>query len=162
MAHQLRYQSGDQTLVIKAQPQAPQTWLITIGDQQHEIVVLRRHLNRMVLRVAEQIYQAQLEQHSVVWQGVGYQIAPAPAPSLDQRNSHKGDASLEAPMPGTIIKLLVAEGEHVSVGQPLLIMEAMKMEHTVIAPHAGMVSKLPYREGQQVSGGVALAEISAE
>ncbi|KPL85755.1 acetyl-CoA carboxylase biotin carboxylase subunit [Herpetosiphon geysericola] len=162
MPHHLRYQSAGETLALKAQPQAPQEWLITIGDEQFEIVVLRRHLNRMVVRVADQIYQAQLEQHSLVWQGVGYQIAPAPAPNLEQQRGHKGDASLEAPMPGTIIKLLVAEGEHVSAGQPLLIMEAMKMEHTVTAPHAGTVAKLPYRQGQQVSGGVALAEISAE
>lgn len=162
MPHQLRYQSNDQTVPIKAQPQAPQAWLVTINDEQLEIVVLRRHLNRMVVRVADRIYQCQLEHDNLIWQGVGYQIKPAAAPSLDQNNGHKGDASLEAPMPGTIIKLLVAEGEQVSAGQPLLIMEAMKMEHTVTAPYAGTVAKLPYRQGQQVSGGVALAEITAE
>ena len=59
--------------------------------------------------------------------------------------AHAGSAEvaggqLTAPMPGKIIAVMVAAGAHVERGAPLLIMEAMKMEHTITAPHAGIVA----------------------
>jgi 3-methylcrotonyl-CoA carboxylase alpha subunit len=68
-------------------------------------------------------------------------------------------ASLTAPMPGTVVKVLVGEGDEVVEGQTLLVLEAMKMEQSVAAPHAGTVSTLPYPEGARVPGGAVLAEI---
>src|SRR5207237_689538 len=68
--------------------------------------------------------------------------------------------SLLAPMPGTVVRLHVAEGEAVEAGQPLLVLEAMKMEHPVAAPHAGVVSVLGVAEGNQVEGGTVLAVIT--
>jgi 3-methylcrotonyl-CoA carboxylase alpha subunit len=55
-----------------------------------------------------------------------------------------------APMPGKVIELRVAEGDAVQAGQVLLIMEAMKMEHTVTAPHAGTVAQVSVSAGDQV------------
>jgi 3-methylcrotonyl-CoA carboxylase alpha subunit len=63
---------------------------------------------------------------------------------------------LNAPMPGRIVSLLVQEGQSVSKGAPLLVMEAMKMEHTITAPHDGLIESLPHAEGDQVSEGTAL------
>ena len=68
-------------------------------------------------------------------------------------------ASLTAPMPGTVVKVLVGEGEEVEEGQTLLVLEAMKMEQSVAAPHAGTVRALPYPEGARVPGGAVLAEL---
>jgi 3-methylcrotonyl-CoA carboxylase alpha subunit len=75
--------------------------------------------------------------------------------------SHAGDetdagGSLAAPMPGKVIALLVEPGTAVRRGQPLLVMEAMKMEHTIAAPADGVVERLPYRVGDQVAEGAAL------
>jgi biotin carboxyl carrier protein len=67
--------------------------------------------------------------------------------------------SLVSPMPGKIFKVLVTEGQTVKAGEPLLIMEAMKMEHTIKAHKEGTVSQLKYKEGDQVTGGVLLVEI---
>jgi 3-methylcrotonyl-CoA carboxylase alpha subunit len=69
---------------------------------------------------------------------------------------HAGDTEAEggrltAPMPGKIVALLVSQGEKVEKGAPLLIMEAMKMEHTIAAPAAGLVEELLYAVGDQVS-----------
>ncbi|MEO6918292.1 MAG: acetyl/propionyl/methylcrotonyl-CoA carboxylase subunit alpha [Collimonas sp.] len=69
---------------------------------------------------------------------------------------HAGDAEAEggrltAPMPGKIVALLVTQGEQVKKGAPLLIMEAMKMEHTIAAPANGLVEELLYAVGDQVS-----------
>ena len=75
--------------------------------------------------------------------------------------AHAGEAEAEggrltAPMPGKIIAVLVAAGAAVEKGAPLLIMEAMKMEHTISAPQAGVVEAVFFAVGDQVVEGVAL------
>jgi 3-methylcrotonyl-CoA carboxylase alpha subunit len=67
--------------------------------------------------------------------------------------------SLAAPMPGRVIKLLVQAGAKVDKGQPLLILEAMKMEHTITAPAAGTVKEIHYAAGDQVLEGAQLIRI---
>jgi 3-methylcrotonyl-CoA carboxylase alpha subunit len=71
------------------------------------------------------------------------------------------DHSLEAPMPGLVLKLFVESGAVVEKGAPLLILEAMKMEHTLTAPRAGKITAVNCREGEMVQPGVELIEISA-
>ena len=70
------------------------------------------------------------------------------------------EGRLTAPMPGKIIALLVSAGERVARGAPLLIMEAMKMEHTINAPSDGTVSELLYVVGDQVDEGAQLLSLS--
>jgi propionyl-CoA carboxylase alpha chain len=70
--------------------------------------------------------------------------------------------SLLAPMPGTVVRLGLAVGERVTAGQPLLWLEAMKMEHVISAPAAGIVAELPVAAGQQVQVGSVLAVIKPE
>jgi 3-methylcrotonyl-CoA carboxylase alpha subunit len=67
--------------------------------------------------------------------------------------------SLEAPMPGKVIQVLVGEGEAVEENARLVVMEAMKMELTIRAPHAGRVTRLPVGVGQLVDAGTVLVEI---
>ena len=64
--------------------------------------------------------------------------------------------SLAAPMPGRVIKLYVEPGAHVKRGEPLLILEAMKMEHTITAPSDGTVKEIHYAAGEQVLEGAQL------
>jgi len=78
--------------------------------------------------------------------------APAPAPA--------GGDAMTAPMPGTVLKLLVNAGDTVTENQPLLILEAMKMENEIVAPHAGKVSHIHVTSGQAVNPGDALVTIS--
>ena len=59
-------------------------------------------------------------------------------------------------MPGKIVAVLVAQGDSVEKGAPLLIMEAMKMEHSIAAPAAGVVDELLYAVGDQVAEGAQL------
>lgn len=72
------------------------------------------------------------------------------------------EGSLLAPMPGAVIRLGAAAGDHVAAGQPILWLEAMKMEHTVKAPAAGVLTELPVVVGQQVDVGSVLAIVEAE
>jgi acetyl-CoA/propionyl-CoA carboxylase, biotin carboxylase, biotin carboxyl carrier protein len=67
-----------------------------------------------------------------------------------------------SPMPGTVLEVRVSAGDRVTQGDPLLVVEAMKMEHTVTAPVDGIVAELPVRAGQQVALGEALALVTSE
>ena len=70
--------------------------------------------------------------------------------------------SLAAPMPGTVLRVDVHQGEHVSEGQALVLLEAMKMELAVTAPGAGVVSAVLVEAGELVSRGQALVELDAD
>ena len=73
----------------------------------------------------------------------------------------KDDAtgSLHAPMPGTITRIDVTEGQEVAEGQVLVVMEAMKMEHTLRSPHAGVVTSVRYLSGDQVEADAVLVTV---
>jgi len=68
--------------------------------------------------------------------------------------------SLLAPMPGSVVRIAAALGDEVSAGQPILWLEAMKMQHQVSAPRAGVIAELPVRVGQQVDVGAVLAVLA--
>jgi 3-methylcrotonyl-CoA carboxylase alpha subunit len=71
------------------------------------------------------------------------------------------EASVRSPLPGKIIDLRVKAGDRVSKGQPLLVLEAMKMEHTLAAPTDGTVKSVRYAVGEQVAEGAELVEFEA-
>jgi 3-methylcrotonyl-CoA carboxylase alpha subunit len=82
-------------------------------------------------------------------------------PLLPPPDADAGAGRLTAPMPGRVIQLLVAPGEAVRRGQPMMVIEAMKMEHTIAAPRDGVVEAVHYRAGDPVEEGaelIALAE----
>ncbi|MGH3090348.1 MAG: biotin/lipoyl-containing protein, partial [Rubrobacteraceae bacterium] len=90
------------------------------------------------------------------------EVHPVPPPNLDEAGpggGGAGDGGLIAPMPGTVVKVMVEEGREVEEGQLLLVLEAMKMEQPVAAPHAGIVKSLPFGEGEMVPGGATLVEM---
>ncbi len=95
-------------------------------------------------------------------EGESYTLARPRPPGLDGAGTGgagEAGASLTASMPGTVVQVLVGEGDEVEEGQLLLVLEAMKMEQPVTAPRAGIVAALPYGEGTLVPGGAVLAEI---
>ncbi len=67
--------------------------------------------------------------------------------------------SLLAPMPGTVVSVVVEAGQQVAAGQPVLVLEAMKMQHTVSAPHSGTVTEIDVAPGAQVAAGEVLAVV---
>ncbi len=73
-----------------------------------------------------------------------------------------GGGRLTAPMPGKVIAIMVEVGTRVERGTPLLILEAMKMEHTLKAPAAGVVTAIPYPVGEMVSEGAELLTVEVE
>jgi acetyl-CoA carboxylase biotin carboxylase subunit len=83
--------------------------------------------------------------------------APLPVPGA----SRASNDALTAPMPGQVIAVLVSEGQTVAAGEPLMILEAMKMEHTIRAPHDGVVAAIHYSPGDQVRAATVLLDVRA-
>jgi propionyl-CoA carboxylase alpha chain len=82
-----------------------------------------------------------------------------PVPRFTEPGSALAVGSLVAPMPGTVLRVAVAAGDEVRAGDPLLWLEAMKMEHKITAPADGVVAELPVAAGTQVDVGAVLAVV---
>ena len=92
------------------------------------------------------------------WQGDLRSIEPYdPIAEVEASHSHHG--GLTAPMNGSIVRVLVEAGQAVEAGAQLVVLEAMKMEHSIRAPHAGVIKALYCLEGEMVSEGSALVEL---
>jgi 3-methylcrotonyl-CoA carboxylase alpha subunit len=101
------------------------------------------------------------ERRHVFFEGRAYPFARVdPAQSAGRGDDTAG--RLTAPMPGKVIALLAEPGKRVEKGAPLLVLEAMKMEHAIRAPRAGVVKAFRFEAGDQVSEGVELVELEAE
>lgn len=77
-----------------------------------------------------------------------------------RRKAKHRDHSMSAPMPGVVTKILVKPDQEVTKGTPLIILEAMKMEHQIIATHDGTVKAIHCREGELVQPGSDLIELT--
>lgn len=76
---------------------------------------------------------------------------------MKKAGAHAG--GLKSPMPGKIFKILKEAGSEVKKGEPILILEAMKMEHAIRSDKDGKVKKIFFQVGELVQGGVSLAEV---
>jgi acetyl/propionyl-CoA carboxylase alpha subunit len=95
---------------------------------------------------------------TILHSGFSYQL------TIVNKSDHGGDeeaipGTLTSPMPGKVIEMLVAIGDEVKKGAPLVILEAMKMEHTINAPVDGVVSAVHYAAGDMLDEGVELLVI---
>jgi 3-methylcrotonyl-CoA carboxylase alpha subunit len=88
--------------------------------------------------------------------------SPAPPPDLAVADRHEaGESStVTAPMPGTVVRVLVAPGDAVEPRQPLVVLEAMKMETPLVSPYAALVQAVHVAEGDRVAGGAVLIELA--
>ena len=82
------------------------------------------------------------------------------AHAAEGAREHKG-GEVKSIMPGVVLELLVAEGDTVVAGQPLLILAAMKMQNEIAAPSAGRVTRLHVAQGEAVASGARLVTLSA-
>jgi len=100
--------------------------------------------------------------------GQSLEFALAAPPTVEEAVRHagghagEGSAALVAPMPGRVIAIRAAEGSPVHAHQPVVIIEAMKMEHAVVSPIDGILATLAVSEGQQVQRGEVLGEVLGE
>lgn len=103
---------------------------------------------------------AQTGEHISLYQEHGVFSFNRVLPDYGQNLSDDNHGGLTAPMNGTMVSVLIAAGEQVKKDQPLVIMEAMKMEHTIKAPSDGIVDEVYFNAGDMVDGGAELLAFS--
>jgi 3-methylcrotonyl-CoA carboxylase alpha subunit len=157
---------------------------VEVAGAAHTLVLERRHDAATVLQIGDRRWPLQARalgagRHDVVLGDARMRLAvyalgerfavfaPAGSALLTETDpiAHAGDHAgeggrLTAPMPGKVVALLAAVGDAVRRGQPLAVMEAMKMEHTITAPRDGVVEALLYGVGDQVAEGGELLRLS--
>ncbi len=141
--------------IVRGVVELPDAQGVEVLSWTPDLVVVR--VDGVVRRYAVAVHDDQI---FVDWPGAGTAFERLPRytdPSVVAR-----PGSLLAPMPGAVVRIAVAEGDRVVAGQPLLWLEAMKMEHTICAPSDGVVSVLAVAEGRQLSVGDVLAVITDE
>jgi 3-methylcrotonyl-CoA carboxylase alpha subunit len=134
-------------------------WLLEVCDIQAKMVLLHRNGNDYSLMLGEVAVRGTVKRDGdvfVVFTG-GRQYAF----SYNDPMAHAGEVEAEggrltAPMPGKVVAVLVSQGQSAKKGDPLVIMEAMKMEHTIAAPDDGLVEEILYAVGDQVADGAPL------
>jgi biotin carboxyl carrier protein len=126
------------------------TWSLIVGGASHEVsVVPERGTGQFGVHVGPAPF-------AVVLNGRRRTSARE-----DGGGASGGPQRLTAPMPGKVVRLLVGQGESVSARQPVVVIEAMKMENELRASRDGVVVELPARPGQLVEAGALLAVIGA-
>ncbi|HEY3336194.1 MAG TPA: biotin carboxylase N-terminal domain-containing protein [Candidatus Limnocylindrales bacterium] len=100
---------------------------------------------------------------AVTWRGRPYRLHAAPPPSAETLAPEADErGALAAPMHGRIVRIHVAVGDHVRATDPLLVLEAMKMEHVITATAPGRVERLFAAVGDQVARGAPLVELAGD
>ena len=128
-------------------------------------------LRKFKIKVDGQEYQVEMEEIGAVAPAApAAPVAPAapaapaleaaPAPAAPVASTPAGADAMPSPMPGNILRVLVNVGDTVTENQPLMILEAMKMENEIVAAKAGVVAGIHVKEGQVVNPGDALITIN--
>lgn len=159
-SQQFTFEFDDQKQTIDLTPQG-EGWTATLNDKQYLVKGKIINNGAIQLNIDGKQIKCSVSTHSGVlyafYEGISYQLQPLD--NLDKgAEAESGEGDLVSPMPGKIIDILVAAGDKVEKGTPLLIMEAMKMEHTLTAPSDGIVKAFIHKVGEQVADGVELIQ----
>lgn len=120
---------------------------------------LKVTVNGVVYEVEVEVEEEARPTLGSIFMGGGYVAQHATTPASDG-NGGGGDG-VKAPLSGSVARVLVDEGQEIEAGEVLVVLEAMKMEHTVASPIDGVLSALPVQVGHQVSSGDVLAVVEA-
>lgn len=142
-------------------------YVLTIAEKEYQAEIKELTAEHALISVNGKDYRVELKQFgSRESQPVFKRVdtpapaAPPAAPSDKVKKTPTVDSgAVRSPLPGMILEMHVAEGDQVKAGQTLLVLEAMKMENQIQAPHDGTVKKIYFRNGDTVTEGEVLCEI---
>lgn len=161
-----RLRSGEREAMVRVTG-PPHDAIVTIDDADPEPAsASRRDPQWLELRCRGEFrrYLRAADVDGTLWlAGHGHAVAIGEHAHLLATHGESAESGpITSPMPGTVLLVKVAAGEQVSAGTALLVVEAMKMEHTITAPTGGVVSELHVQPGQQVALGEALAVVTGQ
>jgi len=148
-------------LAVRVTHHADGRWTLTLPDNSQHVLSAERHASQLTVHLAGQRLHADCLQHNDalhIYLPEGLSVFTLPNPYAAEADAQHGDTHLKAPMPGRVVALLAPLGEPVEKGAPLMILEAMKMEHTLVAPGPGHVAAFYFAVGEQVSEGSDLLD----
>ncbi len=150
-----------QPLTVAYQPDG---WDIRLGAESVKAILSAHDAHDLTLKLGDRTVRGSVVRDADVFHvfSGGSHVAL----NYNDPLAHAGEAEadggrLTAPMPGKVVAVLVEKGQQVKKGEPLVIMEAMKMEHTIAAPSDGMVEDVLYAIGDQVADGAPLLAFKA-
>lgn len=159
---QIGYRSGDRHVAVVAQRQSPGQFAVSVDGTPHavEVVAVDRTTIQLVIDGALHTgHVVRVGGVVHVWLAgevhlLGTESAAAAADPAALAPPH-----VVAPMPGKVLQVLVTAGESVAAGDGLVIVEAMKMEHRIVAAAAATVRAVHVADGQMVDGGALLVDL---
>ena len=136
-------------------------YLVLLDGRALEVDAREVEAHRLSLLVDGRAHDVALERrpggYRVAVGGSVIEVALREGPAMPgPASAANGPARVQAPMPGKLVRVMVAAGQAVTAGQGLVVMEAMKMENEIRSPRAGRVKEAPVREGQAVETGALL------
>jgi acetyl/propionyl-CoA carboxylase alpha subunit len=161
-----QYQVNDEMISIRVE-KAGAGYAVTIGEQEFTVSATRWRDGELSFTLDGARHRAWVAADGPRrWVALDGQTVMLTVPDTTKRARRgKGTAShdtLEAQMPGVVRRVLVSAGERVERGQALVVLEAMKMEIKVAAPHAGLIVRLAVREGETIQRGQLLVELQEQ
>ena len=160
-----RFALDAESVDLRVRAVGPQRWEMASDNEVIEAEVLSVMADRLMLRLGETflaIDYAGIDSGCwFVFDGVEHVAIDTTYARPERQGGQAGNGRISTPMNGRVVALHVAEGDAVLAGQSLLVVEAMKMEHSIAAPFAGAVTGLFTRVGAQVAPGAVLMEIAA-
>ena len=157
-----RWPVAGRQVAVRGRPHAAE---VAVGDADPVPAAARRDGDELVVSYGGAVSRfTRAADGPVRWlgrDGHAWALDTTPPPSRRAAGPQAAAGAVRSPMPGTVQAVKTAVGEDVLPGQPLVVVEAMKMEHTVVAPVAGTVTELPVRAGALVALDQVLAVISA-
>jgi 3-methylcrotonyl-CoA carboxylase alpha subunit len=142
----------------------PNGWTIDVNGSKHALALVGRNERRYTLRLDGNTVQGTVWREGEllhVFSGGMHHVLTWEDPLAHAGEHEAAGGRLTAPMPGKVVAVIASGGQQVKKGEPLVIMEAMKMEHTISAPSDGLVEEVLYQVGDQVADGAALLAFKA-
>ena len=139
-------------------------WTLEADGKAHPLALVSQHDSRYAIRLDGQAIQGTVRRDGEtlhVFTGGLHHVLDRHDPLAHAGEHETADGRLTAPMPGKVVAVIASSGQLVKKGEPLVIMEAMKMEHTIAAPSDGLVEEVLYQVGDQVADGAPLLAFKA-
>ena len=139
-------------------------WTFEADGKAHPLALVSQRDGRYAIRLDGQAIQGTVRRNGEtlhVFTGGLHHVLEWNDPLAHAGEHETADGRLTAPMPGKVVAVIASSGQLVKKGEPLVIMEAMKMEHTIAAPSDGLVEEVLYQVGDQVADGAPLLAFKA-